>query len=88
MRSHLQLIPFLFEKSNPLLAFGFLASQEVKDAGVGNLGLWDREHSDSRHNEYCNVWFYRASGASLDTKVYFRIWWGSVESDDVSEVYS
>jgi acetylcholinesterase len=26
-----------------LLAFGFLASQEVKDAGVGNLGLWDRE---------------------------------------------
>jgi acetylcholinesterase len=26
-----------------LLAFGFLASQEVKNAGVGNLGLWDRE---------------------------------------------
>ncbi|KAF8262659.1 carotenoid ester lipase precursor [Lactarius quietus] len=26
-------------------AFGFLASQEVKDAGVGNLGLQDREHS-------------------------------------------
>ena len=26
-----------------LLAFGFLASQEVKDARVGNLGLWDRE---------------------------------------------
>jgi acetylcholinesterase len=24
------------------LAFGFLASQEVKDAGVGNLGLRDR----------------------------------------------
>ncbi|KAF8272605.1 carotenoid ester lipase precursor [Lactarius quietus] len=23
-------------------AFGFLASQEVKDAGVGNLGLWDQ----------------------------------------------
>ncbi|KAF8272611.1 Alpha/Beta hydrolase protein [Lactarius quietus] len=31
-----------------LSAFGFLASQEVKDAGVGNLGLWDRECSDSR----------------------------------------
>jgi acetylcholinesterase len=29
------------------LAFGFLASQEVKDAGVGNLGLWDREHLSS-----------------------------------------
>jgi acetylcholinesterase len=25
-----------------ILAFGFLASQEVKDAGVGNLGLRDR----------------------------------------------
>ncbi|KAN0124160.1 Alpha/Beta hydrolase fold, partial [Lactarius tabidus] len=25
-----------------LSAFGFLASQEVKDAGVGNLGLWDQ----------------------------------------------
>jgi acetylcholinesterase len=28
-----------------MIAFGFLASQEVKDAGVGNLGLQDREHS-------------------------------------------
>ncbi|KAF8261989.1 Alpha/Beta hydrolase protein, partial [Lactarius quietus] len=27
---------------NTLLAFGFLASQEVKDARVGNLGLWDQ----------------------------------------------
>ncbi|KAH9027863.1 carotenoid ester lipase precursor [Lactarius hengduanensis] len=27
---------------NALLAFGFLASQEVKDAGVGNLGLHDQ----------------------------------------------
>ncbi|KAF8264081.1 alpha beta-hydrolase [Lactarius quietus] len=25
-----------------LAAFGFLASHEVKDAGVGNLGLWDQ----------------------------------------------
>ena len=25
------------------VALGFLASQEVKDAGVGNLGLYDRE---------------------------------------------
>jgi acetylcholinesterase len=31
-----------------LLAFGFLASQEVKDARVGNLGLWDREFSASQ----------------------------------------
>ncbi|KAF8264823.1 Alpha/Beta hydrolase protein, partial [Lactarius quietus] len=27
---------------DPLLAFGFLASKEVKDARVGNLGLWDQ----------------------------------------------
>jgi acetylcholinesterase len=27
-----------------LPGFGFLASQEVKDAGVGNLGLQDRKH--------------------------------------------
>jgi len=70
----------------PLLAFGFLASQEVKEAKVGNLGLWDRERSDSRHNQRCNIWLYRASGTSLGTKVYSRIWWRSVESDDVSEV--
>ena len=31
------------------LAFGFLASQEVKDAGVGNLGLQDRMCSSSSH---------------------------------------
>jgi acetylcholinesterase len=31
-----------------MLAFGFLASQEVKDARVGNIGLWDRECSASR----------------------------------------
>jgi len=27
----------------PFAGFGFLASQEVKDAGVGNLGLQDRK---------------------------------------------
>ena len=32
----------------PSLAFGFLASQEVKDAHLGNLGLRDREMSHSR----------------------------------------
>ncbi|KAF8260208.1 Alpha/Beta hydrolase protein [Lactarius quietus] len=31
--------------SHSLSAFGFLASQEVKDAGVGNLGLHDHECS-------------------------------------------
>ena len=28
-----------------LHAFGFLGSKEVKDAGVGNLGLHDREYN-------------------------------------------
>jgi len=37
-------LKLIFSKQiNALLAFGFLASQEVKDAKVGNLGLWDRE---------------------------------------------
>ena len=41
----------IFVLSTLCLAFGFLASQEVKDAGVGNLGLWDREYSGtSRQN--------------------------------------
>ena len=40
----------LFNINLRLLAFGFLASQEVKDAGVGNLGLWDRECLGSRHD--------------------------------------
>ena len=40
----------LFNINLRLLAFGFLASQEVKDAGVGNLGLWDREFLGSRHD--------------------------------------
>jgi len=29
------------------LAFGFLASKEVKDAGIGNLGLHDRQSEAS-----------------------------------------
>ena len=68
-----------------MLAFGFLASQEVKDAGVGNLGLHDREHSGIQRDRRCNVWLYRAYGTSLDTKVYSRIRWRFVESHHVSE---
>jgi len=30
---------------NSVLAFGFLGGKEVKAAGVGNLGLHDREYS-------------------------------------------
>jgi hypothetical protein len=77
---------FFSKQINAFLAFGFLASQEVKDARVGNLGLWDRERSGTRYDQCCNIWLYRASGTSLGTKVYSRIWWRSVESDDVSEV--
>jgi len=28
------------------LAFGFLGGKEVKEAGIGNAGLYDRESSD------------------------------------------
>ena len=57
------------------IAFGFLASQEVNDAGVGNLGLQDRE---------CNwlpAWylldlfvtpFCRTSSFAMDTEIYLR----------------
>ncbi|PIL35136.1 hypothetical protein GSI_02925 [Ganoderma sinense ZZ0214-1] len=34
--------PVVYVSMNYRLAFGFLASQEVKDAGVGNLGLQDQ----------------------------------------------
>ena len=36
----------------PYLAFGFLASQEVKDAGVGNLGLQDRMYLSCEPQTY------------------------------------
>ena len=46
MRPYVRSIPFSFSNQiNALLAFGFLAGKEVKDARVGNLGLWDRERS-------------------------------------------
>ncbi len=34
-------------------AFGFLASKEVKDAGVGNLGLQDRTYLMLRSASFC-----------------------------------
>ena len=69
-----------------LLAFGFLASQEVKDARVGNLGLWDRECQCYSTNQPCNIKIYRAAGTSLGTKIHPCLWWRSVKSDDVSGV--
>ena len=45
---HFDPVYFTINQMIPSLAFGFLASQEVKDAHVGNLGLWDRESSHSR----------------------------------------
>ncbi|KAF8272602.1 Alpha/Beta hydrolase protein [Lactarius quietus] len=38
-----------------LAAFGFLASQEVKDAGVGNLGLWDQRLALSWIQKYIDA---------------------------------
>ncbi len=34
-----------------LHAFGFLGSKEIKEEGVGNLGLHDRKHT-------CLLWSY------------------------------
>ncbi len=41
-RLYFLLPPYLL---NRLSGFGFLASEEVKAAGVGNLGLQDREYA-------------------------------------------
>ena len=65
------------------IAFGFLASQEVKAAGVGNLGLHDRGCFHSQHGRGLKPLLYRALGPQLDTKVHRRVWWRSLESDDV-----
>ena len=50
VRSRLRLRLFFSKRINDFLAFGFLASQEVKDARVGNLGLWDRGYPGTRQN--------------------------------------
>jgi hypothetical protein len=77
------LFDFFWEYLSCTIAFGFLASQEVKDAGVGNLGLHDRACFHRQYGRYLNLLLYRAPGVQLDSKVHWRIWWRSHKSDDV-----
>ncbi len=44
-----------FSKPHPFSAFGFLASKEVKEAGVGNLGLLDRASSSHEASSTTHV---------------------------------
>ncbi|KAH9176107.1 Alpha/Beta hydrolase protein [Lactarius sanguifluus] len=53
---------------NALLAFGFLASQEVKDAGVGNLGLHDQRMA----LRWIQKYIYAFSGDSSKVTIWGR----------------
>ena len=63
--------PFLFQ------AFGFLSSQEVKDAGIGNLGLQDRTSlccwwsMRLKYDKYLN---FRTRSFTMGTEIYRSIW--------------
>lgn len=69
--------PSLCSHSN-VPAFGFLPGKEVKEAGVGNLGLQDRECCDYRQEEahlmkFCR-YDYREAGSAMGSKVHWSIW--------------
>ena len=54
--------------------FGFLASKEVKEAGVGNLGLQDRKPiKSSKHSAVLRT-DHRTRGVTMDTEIYRCIW--------------
>ena len=57
-------------------AFGFIAGEEIKQAGVGNIGLDDRKTEDqvTHQAKYIDL-FYRACCPKVDTEVYRRLWW-------------
>ena len=56
--------------------FGFLPGKEVKAAGVGNLGLQDRQyHCCLRFAGVDTNLFHRTPGSSLDSNVYPCLRW-------------
>ena len=67
-------------------AFGFLAGKEVKAAGVGNLGLQDRQYCLGRGfvlRKDADMPSCRTSCIEMDTKVYLSVRRGSCEGDHV-----
>jgi hypothetical protein len=68
-------------------AFGFLPGKEVKEAGVGNLGLQDRESTILRL-EAVRSCVRRAPRFEVGTDVRLRVRWRPFKSDDVSDKLS
>ena len=65
--------------------FGFLASKEVQDAGIGNLGLHDREYWT--WPQKCSVFQLfpcRTWSIQVDPEIYWSFRWWSQQSHDVS----
>ena len=70
------------------LAWGFLPGVEVKQAGLGNLGLHDREYIYVQPNIFSFFvgieWFYiRTRSTSLGTEIYRSVWWGQNQGHTV-----
>jgi hypothetical protein len=68
------LLPSYVHELNRISGFGFLAGKEVKAAGVGNLGLQDREYVSLR-SQSLSVKFDREACASVGSEVHLSIWW-------------
>ena len=66
--------------------FGFLGGREIKEAGLGNLGLQDRESSDPTASVLpADAYAYtnRTHWTPLGAEAYLGFWRRSPESDHV-----
>lgn len=84
-RSVAQGTPIIMVSINYRLnGFGFMASKEIKAAGVGNLGLHDREFDGILLPMGLITLFHaRETRASLDSKVHRCFRWGSDQGHTV-----
>lgn len=80
------LCPSLCAHSN-VPAFGFLPGKEVKEAGVGNLGLHDREYRFYQEEAHLTkFWRYdhREARLAMGSKVHRGLWRRSGQGHNVS----
>ena len=74
-----------------LHALGFLGGEEIKRAGVGNLGLQDREYRPGELRAIVQILYYayahRACRSPLGAQVHLFVWWGSHKSYNASKSY-
>ncbi|KAN0141650.1 Alpha/Beta hydrolase fold [Lactarius tabidus] len=76
-----------YREFNTLIAFGFLASQEVKDAGVGNLGLrdqrmalrWVQKYIHSFGGDSSKVTIWGESAGSISVAIQMLVNGGNTE---------